>query len=92
MENYKKSLSTKSNPNVHKNAPNCPILKTFPGEGGGYAPEPPSKSAWFRHAQYRVCYINSLGEPCMAHLNFLREPFGSPFNIYLYLMVILMQI
>ena len=41
---------------------------------------------------YRVCYINSLGEPCMAHLNFLREPFGSPCNFYLNLMVILMPI
>ena len=28
----------------------------------------------------------------MAHLNFLREPFGSPYDFHLFLIVIFMQI
>ena len=35
---FKKNLKTKSDQNVHQNAPNCIILKNFLG---GHAPKPP---------------------------------------------------
>ena len=39
---------------------------------------------WSMGRMFRVCYINFLGEPFMAHLNILRKPFGSPYHFYLF--------
>ena len=37
-------LKSKSDKNIHQNAPNCTILKKFLGGGGGMPPNPPSKA------------------------------------------------
>ena len=41
--NIKQFLKTKSDQNIHQNAPNCTILKTFLW---GHAPAPPYQSAF----------------------------------------------
>ena len=64
-----KFLRTKSDQNIHQNAPNCTILKKFLG-GGGMPPNPPSKAHGFamRSISLRDMQI------CKSEKRFLGPP------------------
>ena len=57
-----KILKTKSDQNIHQNAPNCTILKKF--LGGGMPPNPPSKAHGFamRSMSLRNMQISKSGK------------------------------
>ena len=65
---------TISDPNIHQNAPNCTILKTF--FRGGDAPKPPTKAHGFAEATCKFSnlkkkFLTPLPNPGYAPLNSL---------------------
>ena len=50
---FKKFLKTKSDQNVHQNAPICTIIKNF--LGGGMPPNPPNKAHGFAMRSMSLC-------------------------------------
>ena len=60
-------LKTKSDQNIHQNAPNCTILKNFIGEGG-MPPNPPSfatcKFLNLKNKKFLPPPAKSWGRPC----------------------------